>query len=110
MDDWQTTRLTDAKLREFFDRLFPQGFSGADVLAEIAPEGWEKSPLLTCFHPSVEKVFEERVQIHRNIEDLIGLEREREPDNPKLAPEPEPTVEEVRAGWPDKPIAAREGV
>lgn len=110
MDDWQAKRLTDAELKEFFDRLFPHSFAGADVLAEIAPEGWEKSPLLACFHPSVEKVFEERVQIHRNMEELIGLRREREPDNPKLAPKPEPTLEEVRADWQDTPIAAHEEV
>ena len=113
VDDWQAKRLTDAELKEFFDRLFPHGFAGADVLAEIAPEGWERSPLLACFHPSVEKVFEERVQMHRNIEELIGLERDPAnggTDNPKLAPKPEPTLEEVRAEWRDKPIALGEEV
>ena len=54
MDDEQAKRLNDTELKEFFDRLFPHGFAGADVLAEIALEGWEKSPLLACFHPSVE--------------------------------------------------------
>ena len=110
MDDWQAKRLTEAELKEFFDRLFPHGFAGADVLAEIAPEGWEKSPLLACFHPAVEKVFEERVQIHRNMEELIGIRREGEPDNPKLTRKPEPTLEEVRAEWQDKPIAVAEEV
>ena len=110
VDDWQAKRLTEAELKEFFDQLFPHGFAGADVLAEIAPEGWEKSPLLACFHPSVERVFEERVQVHRNLEELVGLDREDEPDNPKLAPKPEPTLDEVRAEWEDKPIAAREEV
>lgn len=110
MDDWQAKRLTDAELKEFFYRLFPHGFAGADVLAELAPEGWEHSLLLACFHPSVEKVFEERVQIHRNMEELIGMRREDEPDNPELAPEPEPTLEEVRADWQDKPVNAREEV
>ena len=110
VDDWQAKRLTDAELKEFFDRLFPHGFAGADVLAEIAPDGWEKSPLLACFHPSVEQVFKERVQVHRNLEELICMRREREPDNPKLAPKPEPTLEEVRADWQDKPIAVREEV
>jgi len=110
VDDWQAKRLTDAELKEFFDRLFPHGFAGADVLAEIAPEGWEKSPLLACFHPSVEKVFEERVQIHRNIEELICSNREREPDNPELARKPEPTLEEVRANWRDEPVNVREEV
>ena len=110
MHDWQAKRLTDPELKEFFDRLFPHDFAGADVLAEIEPEGWEKSPLLACFHPSVEKVFAERVQIHRNMEELICLRREREPDNPELAPKPEPTLEEVRADWQDKPVNAREEV
>lgn len=110
MNDWQAKRLNDTELKEFFDRLFPHGFTGADVLAEIAPAGWEKSPLLACLHPSVEKVFEENAQSHRNIEELIGWEREHDPDNPKLAPEPEPTLEEVRAGWQDKPIAVVEEV
>lgn len=110
VDDWQAKRLTDAELKEFFERLFPHGFAGTDVLTEIAPEGWEKSPLLACFHPSVEKVFEEQVQMHRNMEELIGLDREHEPDNPKLAPKPEPTFDEVRADWQDKPIAAHEEV
>lgn len=102
--------MTDAELKEFFDRLFPHGFAGADVLAEIAPEGWEKSPLLACFHPSVEQVFKERVQIHRNIEGLISSRREREPDNRKLAAKPEPTLDEVRADWQDKPANVVEEV
>lgn len=110
VDDWQAERLTDAELKEFFDRLFPHGFAGADVLAEIAPEGWETSPLLACFHPSVEKVFQERVQLHRNMEALIGDRREREPDNSKFAPKPGPTLAEVRAEWQDKPIAVSEEV
>lgn len=110
VDDWQVKRLTDAELKEFFDPLFPHGFAGADVLAEIAPEGWEKSPLLACFHPLVEQVFKERVQVHRNLEGLIGMRRERVPDNPKLVPKPEPTLEEVRADWQDKAIAVREEV
>jgi hypothetical protein len=108
VNDWQAKRLTDAELREFFDRLFPHGFAGTDVLTEVAPEGWKKSPLLACFHPSVEKMFEERVQMHRNIEELIGMRREQEPANPELAPKPEPTLEEVRADWQDKPIATHE--
>ena len=110
MDDWQAKRLTDTELKEFFYRLFPHGFAGADVLAKLAPEGWEKSPLLACFHPSVEKVFDERLQVHRNLERMIGNRREREPDNPKLAPKPEPTLEEVRADWQDQPVKELEEV
>jgi hypothetical protein len=57
MDERQEKRLSDRKLYALFDRLFPHGFAGADVLAEVAPEGWERSPLLACFHPSVEQLF-----------------------------------------------------
>ena len=103
MDDWQATRLTDAESKALFDRLFPHGFAGADVLAEIAPEGWEQSPLLACFHPSIERVFQERLQIHRNLESLTRARRAREPDNPKLAPSPAPTLEEIRAEWEERP-------
>ena len=57
MNDEQRPRLDDDELKEFFDRLFPTGVATPDVLSEIAPEGWEKSPLLACFHPSVQQVF-----------------------------------------------------
>jgi len=78
MDERQTKRLTGQELHALFDELFPHGFAGADVLAEIAPEGWERSPLLACFHPSVEQLFEERVTIHRNLEGWRQLGRQRE--------------------------------
>lgn len=94
MDEWQNERRTDAELHALFDRLFPHGFAGADVLAEIAPDGWEQSPLLACFHPSVERVFEERL--------LSAHAREEALDRP-----PPPTVRAYRhvygrdpRGWP----------
>ena len=37
--------LTDIELKVFFDQLFPNGFAGADVLSQIAPKGWARSPL-----------------------------------------------------------------
>lgn len=108
MDEDTRGRLSDAELKAFFDRLFPHGFAGADVLAEVAPEGWEKSPLLACFHPSPEQVFQESLQMHRNLEELVRIRREREPDNPKLAPKPEPTLEEIRVEWRDTPVKGTE--
>jgi hypothetical protein len=42
MDDRPDKRLTGPELNELFDRLFPHGFAGADVLAEIVPV-WERS-------------------------------------------------------------------
>jgi hypothetical protein len=110
MDDWQTTRLTDAELKEFFDRLFPQGFAGADVVQELAPGGWENSPLLACFHPSLEQVFEERLQWHRNTEEMRRLRHKRGPEYSKNESSPEPTREEVRADWKEQPINVSEEV
>lgn len=104
MKDDHAKRMEDAELKAFFGRLFPHGFAGADVLAELAPEGWEKSPLLACFHPSPEQVFQESLQMHRNIEELVRARRAREPDNPELVPKPEPTLEAVRAEWEDSPV------
>jgi hypothetical protein len=75
MIDRQNERLTDAELHAFFDRLFPNGFAGDDVLTELAPDGWERSPLIACFHPSVEQRYEEAVQFHRNLESLRDVRR-----------------------------------
>jgi hypothetical protein len=110
MNDEQRGRLTDDELKVFFNRLFPTGVTAPDVLAEIAPEGWEKSPLLACFHPSAQQVFEEQLQVHRNIEEMVRIRREREPDNPELAPRTEPTLEGVRAEWKESPVNTAEEV
>ena len=61
--------MSETEVHALFDRMFPLGFSGQDVLDEIAPEGWEQSPLLACFHPSIERVFEERLLMHRNLKE-----------------------------------------
>jgi hypothetical protein len=62
--------MADAQLHAFFDRLFPHGFAGGDVIAEIAPDDWERPPLHACFHPSAAQRYEEAMQLHRNIEQL----------------------------------------
>jgi hypothetical protein len=49
MDERQDKRLTHREVHAPSDRLFPQGLAGAEVLTEIAPQGWERSPLLACF-------------------------------------------------------------
>jgi hypothetical protein len=78
-------------------RLFPRGLAGEDVIAEVAPEGWERSPLLAVYHPSVEQVYRESVRLHRSLERLAGSR----PTGP--AP-PEPTLEEIRERWHDEPV------
>jgi hypothetical protein len=109
MDERQEKRLTGGELQTLFDRLFPHGFTGADVLSEVAPDGWERSPLLACFHPSVEQLFEERVAIHRNLEEWRRLGRRRDGTAP-LEPRPEPTREDVRREYEPSPVNVEEEV
>lgn len=101
-------RLTDHELRALFDRLFPLGFAGVDVFAEIAPEGWEHSPLLACFHPSVEQILDERLAIHRNLSQLDRL-RSRG-DGSALEPPAEPTLDDVRREHAPSPVNVDEEV
>jgi hypothetical protein len=103
MDEWQKGRLTDAELHALFDRLFPHGFAGSDVLAEIAPGGWERSPLVACFHPSVERVFDERLHFHRNLEKLRSMHSKRESAG-GAASSPEPTLDDVRREYQPHPV------
>ncbi len=95
--------MTDVELKAFFDQLFPKGFRGAEVMAEIVPEGWERSPFLACFHPSVEQVFNECLRIHRNIEGLKNSDQNN-------VTRSEPTIENIRSEWEETPVKAIEEV
>ena len=66
-------RLTDVAAHALLDRLFPLGVAGPDVLAELAPAGWDQSPLLACFHPSADQRREESRQFERNLQRLRAL-------------------------------------
>ncbi len=79
-----------------FDRLFPKGFAGPDVLQEIAPAGWEKSELLAIFHPSVDQVYEESLRFHRNIQSLSKTDAKNR--------RPEPTREEIEESFSVTPV------
>jgi len=105
--DSRTERLSDAELHAFFDRLFSEGFAGADVRAEVAPNGWEQSPLVACFHPSVERVFEERVQFHQNIAALrMAGSRPGDPAQVETEAPPAPTLEDVLREYQPEPVQA----
>ncbi|MBM4082899.1 MAG: hypothetical protein FJ278_24540 [Planctomycetes bacterium] len=97
MDESDADRLSEAECVAEFDRLFPEGFAGRDVLAELAPDGWDKSPLLAVFHPSLDQVYEESLRFHRNLQSLPW----RKPD---AKPKPEPTREEVAKDFHETPI------
>ena len=68
MTDFADNRLSDAELTAEFDALFPQGFAGADVLAELAPEGLtaaldaDKEPEWASFSPSEALAQEQKEQ------------------------------------------------
>lgn len=49
-------RSTDEECLSLFACLFPKGFAGEDILAEIAPEGWIDSKLHFVFHPTLDQV------------------------------------------------------
>ena len=109
MDERQEERLTGRELNALFDRLFPHEFVGADVLAEIAPEGWEHSPLLARFRASVAQLFEERLAMHRNLEQFRCLGGRRAGAAP-LGPRSEPTLEDLRRDYGPSPVNQKEEV
>lgn len=95
--------LSEAECFAEFDRLFPHGFAGEDVIREIAPQGWANSPLLAIFHPSAEQVYEECARIRRNLRSLAR------PGHG--APEtPEPSLEEITKNHVTSPIEVEEEV
>jgi hypothetical protein len=105
MDEREATQLTDGELQALFDRLFSRGFAGADVCAELAPQGWERSPLLACFHPSAERILEECLSMHRNIEALHHAVTRRGKVRPHgTAPAPEPTLEAIQREYTPTPV------
>ena len=67
------------------------------MLQELAPDGWENSPLLAVFHPSVDQLYEETLLMHRNLGKL------RRPDDPRPRP-PEPTRDEIARDYREHPI------
>ena len=67
-------QLDQSECLDLLDRLFPHGPSGADVRREIAPGGWENSPLKAVFHPSAGQVpVETPVDADREVRELVGL-------------------------------------
>jgi hypothetical protein len=89
--------LNQAECGALFLTLFPHGFAGEDVVRDIAPGGYENSPLIAVFHPTVEQAYQETLQVHRNLRDLFA----KRP--PEQAP-PEPTFEDVARGHRTAPI------
>jgi len=96
MDDPRNI-FSDAECDTLFLSLFLHGFAGEDVIGEIAPGGYEHSPLIAVFHPTVEQLYREILQRHRNLRDLFAKRRTEDPP-------PEPTFEEIARDYCPAPI------
>jgi hypothetical protein len=65
-------RLTEKQCWELFQRLFPNGFDDPDLVQHLAPEGWERSPLMRVYHPTAEQVYEETLRLRDHLKRLRG--------------------------------------
>ncbi len=109
MDHDESDRLTDPELFALLDAMFPNGVAGGDVLAELAPDGWEQSPLVACFHPPAERVFDESLQMHRRLHELRSLRGRSDEARPtETTIDPEPTLASTRAEYKSTPVNAQE--
>lgn len=96
MNDHQFERYSDQECIDEFRELLPLGFAADDVMGEIAPEGWEKSPLIAIFHPTLQQVFQEAVESHENLQRLRG--------NANDPADPPPTIEEIQAEFKESAV------
>ncbi len=103
MTSFSADSYSEADLEAEFDRLFPQGFAGPDVFEELAPGGWENSPLVAVFHPSLTQCHEETIRFSRNLCKL------RRPDDRSPVPA-EPTLDDVARDFRERPIEAEQEV
>jgi len=96
------THLTEEQCGKLFQRLFPNGLHDPSLVQELAPEGWERSPLVLVYHPTAEQVYEETLRLRDN---LRRLRRKTSP------PEEEPQImlDALRREMPvDAPKPAKE--
>ena len=105
MDDFSNSYSED-ELIAVFAKLFPQGFAGRDVRCTLAPEGWDRSPLLPLFHPSPEQRFQEALRMHQNMNEMRLA---RGGGGKELPPDPPPTLADF-ADDPEDAIAPDEEI
>ncbi|HZU35606.1 MAG TPA: hypothetical protein VFA18_06855 [Gemmataceae bacterium] len=103
MPPFKEQSYSEAELSAEFDALFPEGFGGADVQRELAPNGWQQSPLRAVFHPTVEQLYEEAIRFHRNCRALAKPNA----SEPML---PEPTFEQVAREYRELTVDAEREV
>lgn len=76
---------------ELLGNLFPRGFGGSDVMAELCPDGWASSSLRLSFHPTPEQQYQEAVRWRENLERFRNLTAKKKPkDESDKNPSPDP--------------------
>jgi hypothetical protein len=63
---------TKQEYHQLFDSLFPNGMASADIIAELAPMGWDNSPLNFRHHPTLEEAYQNSVQHHEFMQRIMG--------------------------------------
>jgi hypothetical protein len=86
----ESINFSESECTAEFTKLFPPEYWNTIAMAELAPLGWEQSELRFAFHPTLEQVYKESLNIHRNLEEL------RRNDAPIS---PEPTLEKIGASY-----------
>lgn len=96
-----TKELSDQEAYGFLEKLFPDGLKDPALLAELCPDGWEKSPLFVCYHPAPEVLYQEYLDVARNFKTLFSR-MQAKPENDDALPreELELTFEEFFAKYP----------
>lgn len=77
-------KLTEAQCWALFEHLFPNGLDDRALVEELAPEGWDQSPLLLISHPTAEQVYEESFRIRENLKSLLRNESASPKEEPPL--------------------------
>lgn len=65
-----TNVLTETECWRLFQRMFPNGLRDPAIVAALAPEGWERSPLVRTAHPTPAQLREESHRIRSRIQEL----------------------------------------
>jgi hypothetical protein len=108
----------ETEMLGFFTRLFPGGLRHPALLAELCPEGWERSPLFACMHPSPERCYEEHCELRQTMKSFDDELRARMPAEYResgFPEDPELSFEEFLAEYPEEtmpptPLTAEAGV
>lgn len=98
---------------DFLRKLMPEGFAGSDVMAELVPEGWERSGLVRAFHPTLEQWHEEQVALCERMAEMRqwmkkGCRKRGEAPLEDSDLSQPPALEDSRKEFAEKPVRPEE--